>query len=149
MVDDDGNQGEDIIVVHVTNQGENRPPNKPNPPSGPTSGKINVEHTYTASTIDLDGDTISYVFDWGDGSTSTWTDPKPSGQPATASHTWTTKGTYQIKVKARDIPSFEESDWSDPLSVTITKNRAIQTSLPKFLQQYPILYQLLLRFLRL
>ena len=129
---------------------ENSPPNKPNPPSGPTSGKINVEHTYTASTTDPDGDQISYMFDWGDGTTSTWTDPIDSGQTATASHTWTTKGTYQIKVKARDIPSFEESDWSEPLSVSMPKNKPLNNPLfLQFLENHPLIYQLLQRLLKL
>ncbi len=150
VIDASGNQGKDTIVVHVKNGGENTPPNKPNPPSGPTSGKINVEHTYTASTTDPDGNTISYLFDWGDGTTSTWTDPIDSGQTATALHTWTTKGTYQIKVKARDIPGFEESDWSEPLSVSMPKNKPLNNPLfLQFLQNHPLIYQLLQRLLKL
>ncbi len=64
------------------------------------------------------------------------------------------KGTYQIKVKARDIPSFEESEWSEPLPVSMPKNkpytdRPFLQFLQNFLQNHPLIYQLLQRFLRL
>jgi len=149
MIDYDYNEGEEIIVVHVENELDNRPPEKPDRPSGPTKGKPDTVYTYYGSTTDPDGDSISYLFDWGDGQTSTWTDPIDSGETASASHKWTSQGTYQIKVKARDIPSFEESPWSDPLPVSMPRNRAMHMPFLQFLQQYPMLYQLLLRFLQL
>jgi len=131
---------------------QNSPPIKPSTPSGPASGKPDTNYTYSSSTIDPDGDLISYLFDWGDGQTSLWTDPIVSGETASASHKWTSQGTYQIKVKARDIPSFEESEWGDPISVSMPRNRAINTPLFNFLQnfleQYPILYQLFQLFQR-
>jgi len=146
MVDHDGFQGDDIIVVHVANQVENRAPNKPNLPSGPPSGKINVEHTYTASTIDLDGDRISYLFDWDDGSDSGWTDPIPSGETVYETHTWTEQGNYQVRVKARDTPGFEESEWSEPLSVSMPRSKQ-STFFMRFLEKvidcFPVLAQLL------
>ncbi len=116
---------------------ENSPPNKPNLPSGPTSGASNTEYTYTTSTTDPNGDKISYLFDWGDGSDSGWIDPISSGQTASASHKWMEKGDYQIKVKARDIPSFEESEWSDPLSVSMPKSKPyINIPFLRFLENF-------------
>ena len=44
-----------------------------------------------------------------------------SGQTGTASHIWTELGTYNVKVKARDIWG-AGSIWSEPLVVTITDN---------------------------
>ncbi len=152
MTDD---MGQFILPLTLTpafitiDEPSNNPPNKPAKPSGATSGSPGTTYPYSSSATDPDGDKISYVFDWGDGTTSAWTDPIASGETASASHKWTTKGTYQIKVKARDIPSFEESEWSEPLSVTMPRNRAINTPFLNFLQQYPILYQLLLRFLQI
>jgi hypothetical protein len=55
-------------------------------------------------------------FDWGDGINSGWTAMYASGATASASHAWNAKGTYQIKVKAKDIHGVENS-WSDPLPV--------------------------------
>ena len=57
-------------------------------------------------------------------------------------------GSYGITARVEDV-SGEWSEWSDPLSVTMPRNRAINTPFQWFLQQHPILYQLLLRFLRL
>ncbi|MBE3122303.1 MAG: hypothetical protein IMZ58_08875 [Thermoplasmata archaeon] len=85
-------------------------------PSGSTHGKINVEYTYTTRTIDIEGDLVWYWFDWDDGTNSGWMGPYPSGAIASATHTWTTKGSYNIKVNPVD-PSNNESDWSDPLPI--------------------------------
>ena len=126
----------------------NSPPTAPDI-DGPTSGKAGVPQTYTFTSTDPDGDDISYYIEWcceGSGETET-TDFYPSGEPATASHTYGS-GTFVIRVTAIDINQAE----SDPstLSVTMPKNKPyINTPFLQFLQQYPILYQLLLRFLRL
>ena len=64
----------------------NNAPEKPGTPNGPDNGKINIVHTYTASTIDSDGDQLYYLFDWGDGSHSKWVGPLNSGDIAHASH---------------------------------------------------------------
>lgn len=93
-----------------------RAPSKPNKPAGQTQGKPGEAYTYTTSTTDPDGDQVAYWFDWGDGTNSGWTARYASGATTSASHTWNAKGTYQIKVKAKDIHGVE-SAWSDPLSV--------------------------------
>jgi len=128
----------DPITVTVLND----PPLKPDPPTGPTSGKIKTPHTYSATSTDPDGHRIRYKFDWGDGKTST-TQLVNSGETGSATHSWTRKGTYQIKVKAIDEYS-EESEWSDPLTVTMPRNKAITSSLfMRFLEQFPILRYML------
>lgn len=96
----------------------NQPPNKPDKPAGETNGKINIPYTYTTKTIDLDGDQVWYWWDWGDGNSGLWDGPYTSNTTASNTHTWTTKGTYSIKVKAKDI-SGNESAWSDPLAVSM------------------------------
>jgi len=124
----------------------NSPPNKPVKPSGQVKGKVGTTYTYSSSTTDPDGDQIWYWFDWGDGTNSGWVGPYNSGVTASASHIWTTKGTYNIKVKAKD-PSAAESAWSDPLSVSmpryINKNVMLQRFLEKFPNLFPILRQIL------
>ena len=85
-----------------------------NPPEmptifGQTNGKPNQEYSYTVKSSDPDGDNISYLFDWGDGTKSGWTEFITPGKETTANHSWK-RGNYLIKVKARDIYG-AESDW--------------------------------------
>ncbi|KAA0003677.1 MAG: PKD domain-containing protein [Thermoplasmata archaeon] len=108
------------IWTFQTEISTNNPPNKPNRPSGPTSGEIGTSYSYSSSTIDIDGDTLYYLFDWGDGSKSNWIGPYESGQIVNASHVWNREGNYSIKVKAKDTYG-AESEWSDPLVVSMPK----------------------------
>ena len=64
------------------------------------------------------------MFDWGDGTDSGWIGPYTSGDISNATHIWTKSGNYHVKVKAKDEFG-AESYWSDPLSVSIPKNRAV------------------------
>jgi hypothetical protein len=106
-----------------TQQQPNSPPNKPNKPTGPASGKPGTVYTYSTSTTDPNGDQVYYLWDWGDGSQSNWLGPYNSGVTINTTHTWTTKGSYSIKVKAKDTFG-TESSWSDPLPITMPKNNA-------------------------
>ena len=103
----------------------NAEPEKPAAPEGTTSGKVGNHYNYTVSTVDVEGDQLYYLFDWGDGNTSGWLGPYDSNQPCTASYNWTEKGTYEIKVKAKDVFGLE-SEWSDPLSITMPKTYCLQ-----------------------
>lgn len=89
----------------------NAPPEKPSRPIGPTHGKPEVQYTYRSDTTDPDGDRVYYKWDWGDGTTSSWLGPYDSGVTAEAKHAWNQQGTYEIKVKSKDIFGIE-SDWS-------------------------------------
>ena len=104
------------------------PPEKPENLDGPTSGKINEEYIYTASTTDPNEDQLYYLFYWGDGNFSEWIGPLDSGETVQANHTWNVQGEYEIKVKAKDENGVQ-SDWSDPLLVTIPRNKAINHNL--------------------
>ncbi len=132
---------------------ENSPPNKPVKPSGLISGKPGIEYNYKTNTIDLDGDQVYYNWSWDDGKFSGWLGPYDSGLNASGKHIWNKKGTYQIKVKAKDIYSIE-SDWSDPLTVTIkkSKNKAINTPFLQFfynfLQSHPNLFPILQKIIQ-
>ena len=103
---------------------KNSPPDKPNQPNGPTSGKPGVSYTYSSSTIDSNGEPIFYKFDWDDGTDSGWIGPYNSGQTITTSHIWNSKGNYAVKVKAKDIYG-GESFWSDPLMISMPKSTLI------------------------
>ncbi|PNX47418.1 MAG: hypothetical protein BV457_05720 [Thermoplasmata archaeon M9B1D] len=127
----------DSFTVIVTNNS----PDKPDKPDGPTQGKIRTEvYTYTTSTFDVDGHNLYYQFDWGDGSTSGWTGPYISGDTASASHMWTKRGSYNIKVKARDEYG-EESEWSDPLPISMAKYKLLATSYSILIEKIEFPYQ--------
>ena len=98
---------------------------------------------------DPNEDNVYYWWDWGDGTNSGWLGSYPSGQQVSASHTWTTEGTYPIKVKAKDTDE-KESDWSEPLSVTMPKNKAlINTLILRFLERFPHTFPILRNLLGL
>ncbi|MCD6171405.1 MAG: PKD domain-containing protein [Thermoplasmata archaeon] len=101
------------------------PPYKPEKPQGPNSGKRGVTYEYTSSATDPDGDDIYYMFDWGDGTNTTWLGPYKSGEKVTASHSWEKRGTYEVRVKAKDFRG-GQSGWSDPLEVKIKFSFNIQ-----------------------
>jgi len=93
-----------------------------NPPAAPTltgsvKGKPGVTYLYTFETTDPETDDVFYYIDWGDNTTTGWLGSYPSGVQKTASHSWSQKGTYIIKIKAKDTWG-AESDWGT-LSVTI------------------------------
>lgn len=101
----------------------NTRPEIPNPPEGPSSVCEDKQVTYTATTTDPEGHQIYYKFDWGDGTTSNWEGPFASGSTGSASHTWSSKGSYSIKVKAKDEYN-EETDWSDPIPIQVSRTHS-------------------------
>ena len=129
---------------------ENQRPYKPSRPSGRINGKTGVEYIYTTSTTDPDGDDVFYLFDWGDGSTSFILGPYESGAECSASGIWFEEGSYEIKVKAID-ENDAESDWSDPLVVSMPKNKILYRFpfLCRFLEQYPLLFPFLRQRLKI
>jgi len=112
-------------ILHVTVMPENEAPNKPDKPSGPASGKPGSMYLYRTSTTDSDGDSVYYLWDWGDGTQSEWLGPFASGTQSTAQKSWSAKGDYSIKVKAKDIYG-AESAWSDPLPITMPTSKSTQ-----------------------
>ena len=109
----------DELEVTVLNEA----PEKPQKPNGPVEGKKDQTYQYTTSSTDPDNHKIRYGWDWnGDNNVDEWTDYANSGEEILSSHQWNTDGQYEIKVKAQDEYN-EESDWSDPLSITIAKNK--------------------------
>ena len=79
----------------------NSAPAIPAIPSGPTSGNPGKSYSYTTSATDPNGDQVKYIFSWGDGTTTT-TGLVDSGTAASASHIWSTAGTYLVKARSRD-----------------------------------------------
>jgi len=124
------------------------PPNKPSKPRGSASGKPGVSYTYQTSTTDPDGDQLYYMWDWGDRTPLNWTGPYNSGQTITASHIWSAKGAYSVKVKAKDTTG-AESVWSDPLPITMpySFNKPILQFLELLFQRFPNAFPILRQLL--
>ena len=103
---------------------DNNPPEKPLRPSGPNQIKPKVVYSYTSMTTDVDSDNIYYMFDWGDGNRSDWLGPFYSGETVKCNYSWENKGSFEIRVKAKDEHNFFSS-WSDPLQVNLSKAKKI------------------------
>ncbi|KYK20576.1 hypothetical protein AYK25_04685 [Thermoplasmatales archaeon SM1-50] len=136
-----GSGGSDVYLIKV--ETENSPPNKPNKPSGETSGKLNTPYIYSTNTTDPNGDQVWYQWDWGDSSTSSWLGPYNSGVIISTTHTWTVKSS-SVKVKAKDIYG-AESPFSDPLPITMpySYNIPLQWFWERLFQRFPTAFPLL------
>ena len=142
------------IEISITNN-EEMPNNSPVIPiiNGSTNGTAGKEYDYEIYMEDPDGDNLLEleVDFYGDGEEIFRPVPPepgwPSGSTEIVTHTWDEQGEYTIKARVLD----EDGAWSDwgTLSVTMPRNRAMQTPFLNFLEQYPMLYQLLQRVLRL
>ena len=95
------------------------PPEKPMKPFGPTYCKAGEKYGYITSSVDPEGSPVCYGWDWdGDGNVDEWTDYYTCGKNISTFHTWSKEGSYQIRVKAKDM-SGKESEWSDPLPISV------------------------------
>jgi hypothetical protein len=103
----------------------NAPPLPPGAPTGPVTGTIGIDYSFSAVTTDPEEDQIFYMFDWGDGTASDWIGPYNSGAPGNAMHHWDSAGTYEIKAKAKDIGG-GQSGWSPTHSITIYSTPVVE-----------------------
>ena len=113
-----GGSGGEIHRITYTGNDANGPPTaalSANPTSGPLD--LAVEFDGSASTDPDTGDTLTYLWDFGDGTTRTTTTP-------TTSHTYSTQGTYTASLQVRD----NHGATSDPDTVSI--NAGIEAPTP-------------------
>jgi hypothetical protein len=110
----------DFETINVTFGSEE---GAPNPPliEGPINGSSETVYSYQISTIDPQGDDVSFMIDWGDNSTEGWIGPVSSGEKIQVNHSWLERGEYTISVKAKDIND-DESLWST-LIVSMSKQK--------------------------
>jgi len=123
-------------------RGDSQAPDKPAKPTGPINGGVGKTLTYQTSTTDPETDQVYYLFDWGDGTTSGWFGPFNSGDPASANKKWNTEGSFPVKAIAKDENGVI-GEWSDPLSVSIPKTKAVNIPLLNLLERYPQLMPIL------
>jgi len=107
---------------------------------GQIKGKPGIAYSYTVVAQDPEADEILYFIDWGDKTNSSWVGPYSSDENVTLSHTFTKKGTYTIKVKARDI-YYAESDWGT-LQVKMPTSISYHPFL-QFLERFPHIFPIL------
>ncbi|MFE3846154.1 PKD domain-containing protein [Thermoplasmatota archaeon] len=124
-------------------------PDIPNQPEGPISGLPDTIYNYSTKTIDPDSDQVYYKWDWGDQIISDWNGPYNSGEVVHLSHSWRSRGNYNIKVKARD-DDWHESEWSDSLSVSMPKSKSYD-QIPRIIlwlfERFPFLQSYFSNFL--
>ena len=118
--DNQGASTEGPVWDFTTGSSPNNPPNTPSAPDGPNAGTVDASYDFTTTTTDPDEDQVAYKFDWGDASQSDWTDFVDSGTSTSASHSWASEGTYEVKVKAKDTNDVE-SGWSEVHTIVISR----------------------------
>lgn len=123
----------------------NSPPEAPTV-SGETNGKVGEEYLFTFNSIDPDRNPISLYIDWGDGS-SGWTRECASGEDLKFEHSWSEKGNYTIRAKAKDVFN-EESNWTEfEIKITNPRNRVTYCYYwLRFLERFPTIDKLFLKF---
>lgn len=121
----------------------------PSPPiiDGPIHGKVGVAYPYTFVTTNPEANDVYYWIEWGDDPQTEWIGPYPAGQIVTVNHTFTKKGTYIIKAKAKDVYN-AESGWatlevSMPKNSMLSYNFFLQQLFERFPHVFPILRHLM------
>jgi PKD repeat protein len=109
----------DNITKSVDVLFENIPPSIPDI-NGPNTGKPGVEYEYVFNLTDPDGDDCRIWIGWGDGNSTGWKGPYPSGETVKLKHSWNETGTYMIKTKLMDY--CDESLWGT-LEINIPRTR--------------------------
>lgn len=130
-------QGNNIPYLEVV---INEPPSAPQI-IGQVNGSAGQSYSFNFISTDPEGQMVYYFIDWGDDQTIDWIGPYASGQPQSFIHSWSERGSYIIKAKAKDIFS-AESDWGT-LSVTMPYDIPIQTFWIRFFEQFPHLFPII------
>ena len=109
----------------------NLPPNMPSAPDGPSAAGPNVDISFSTVAVDLEGDSLYYLWDWGDGNFSEWIGPFNSSEPMATNYSWNETGIYDIRVKVKDIYELE-SEWSEPHNISIATQIELSNLRPGF-----------------
>lgn len=120
---------------------------KPVKPSSDDSvGKAGETYTYETYVDHPENLDVQFGWDWNEGNGIEWDDDfVSSGEVVSASHAWPEVGGYIVRVKARDINGLE-SAWSDPLTVTMPRDKTVKNMLTDLLQSNMFLYRILQNF---
>ncbi|ENO12471.1 Rhodanese-related sulfurtransferase [Thermoplasmatales archaeon SCGC AB-539-C06] len=140
--------------IQITNN--NNPPNPPEI-TGPLFGKIGEVYVYYFTVTDPDendglweleidfGDEIIIEKSCDSGECVPW----KNGETVEIRHMWKSTGTYELTARVMDTYG-ELSEWSDPLSVRMPKNKPyLNTPFLRFLENHPYIFPLLRQLLGL
>jgi hypothetical protein len=89
----------------------------PSTPTGTTFGYVGIDYEYAIVTLNPDS---WWMFDWGDGTNSSWLQLEKNQTSITETHHWDIVGTYQIHVKYKSDTA-PYGVWSDAMLVEITR----------------------------
>jgi len=109
-------------------------PETPDKPDGPDKGTIEEYYQYQTSTSDPNNDLVYYQWDIGSGEPLDWMGPFAPGDVCVVNYTWNEKGTYSVRVRAKDEHGYH-SAWSDPLEVSMPYTKQDQKPFLKMIMQ--------------
>jgi C1A family cysteine protease len=133
------------VAIRLRYSGDS-PPSVPSI-TGTTSGKAGTAYNYDFLSTDANGDKVSYLINWGDGTQTDWTVLQNSGVKYTQSHTFSSQGTYTISAKTRDIYGLE-SDWGTlQVQMPLSYNTLFLRFWNTMFERYPYAFPLLRHFL--
>ncbi|MEN9979789.1 MAG: hypothetical protein ABIK38_05525 [candidate division WOR-3 bacterium] len=106
-----------LSVLSVLMSGcHNRPPSVPII-FGPQRGRPNDTLVFSVISVDREGDSVAYLFEWNNQSSSGWTEWFPQGVEIVRQFSFADTGSFFLRAKARDRQ--HESGWSESLNVTV------------------------------
>lgn len=94
----------------------NQPPSTPFV-FGPHRGRPDDTLVFSVISVDREGDSVAYLFEWSNQPGPDWSEWFPSGREIYRSFSFSDTGAFSLRVKARDHQ--HESDWSESLVVNI------------------------------
>jgi len=119
---------------------QNHAPEKPTISTNyiPPQGWFGKAYEFRASSVDGDGDTIYFKFDWGDGSTSEWLGPYENSSECVVEHTWKSdtpykRETFVVSVVAMDDPN-GDGNVSDGMMSEEAEMKVAMPLMPSFQQ---------------
>ena len=106
-----------LVILCGTGCRKNTAPEAPQI-QGPVVAKPGATLTYGFTSVDPDGDDVSYMISWGDDTPMEWSSDNPSDTQFVLTHVYADSGAYFVKAKAKDNND-AESAWSDSIQVAV------------------------------
>lgn len=87
----------------------------PSTPTGTTFGFVGIDYEYTIVTMNPDS---FWMFDWGDGTNTSWLQLEKNTNTIVQSHQWSNPGAYQLHVKFKS-DAVPYGIWSEAMTIEI------------------------------
>jgi len=120
----DTNHPSCILLPEISSKSESTPPSTPSRLTGPQKGVTGQTYSFSSTIGSLCDDTLYLLYDWGDGTYSGWLGPY-SSDTIEAFHVWNSKGSYTIRVKARNCFG-AQSEWSKPHLFSVDRKKILR-----------------------